>query len=337
MEATKPSADSVIDHHRSCAKKHSASEIASWLAGESHSDYPECVSVVVATLIREWNNALADSDRTRLLLPLLPAILHTRASDALEWVRGMQAADWVVRSFLPTWLESAVLMDEAGLLQTLPELREAADITLAQSTLDDVYRRAHAAYDVVGTPMREAKGQASRELSMSAIVVRRRAWTAAAKAARAGASSKTLTAAVAYRKAHERVALFEAIEAAARTAVGETAGYAALEAAGTAAWELAGNHAWHRAAKSAGERKDARRAGWDAAAKTVELIAWSNLYPGARQTAQVAATISAWNAAGTCSSDSEAIEAATRRLQSAVFTLHVSAVDLIRRLIMIRN
>src|SRR5690606_35073930 len=61
-----------------------AMEAVAWIAGEPHSDTPECTCPVIAKFIRSWNDALPDEDRTRLLRPLLPALIGTRGSEEIE-------------------------------------------------------------------------------------------------------------------------------------------------------------------------------------------------------------------------------------------------------------
>lgn len=40
-----------------------AMEAAAYLAGEPHSDHPKCVSPVIATFLRNWNDGLPDDQR----------------------------------------------------------------------------------------------------------------------------------------------------------------------------------------------------------------------------------------------------------------------------------
>jgi hypothetical protein len=38
-------------------------EMVAYVAGEQHSDHPQCVSPVIATFMRTWNDGLGDRDR----------------------------------------------------------------------------------------------------------------------------------------------------------------------------------------------------------------------------------------------------------------------------------
>ena len=53
-------------------------EAAAYVAGLPWSDSPECVSPIIARFLRNWNdNMRTDDERTRLLAPLIPAVLGT--------------------------------------------------------------------------------------------------------------------------------------------------------------------------------------------------------------------------------------------------------------------
>ena len=82
-----------------------AMEAVAWLAGEPHSDAPECASPVIAAFLRSWNDNLpTDEDRQRLLRPLVPLVIGTRADNATELWRSYMALDWLVRVHTPAWL-----------------------------------------------------------------------------------------------------------------------------------------------------------------------------------------------------------------------------------------
>ena len=82
-----------------------AMEAVAWLAGEPHSDRPECACPVIAEFLRPWNDGLPDDEtRTRLLGPLLPRIVGTRATPDVEMRRSYLALDWLARVCAPAWL-----------------------------------------------------------------------------------------------------------------------------------------------------------------------------------------------------------------------------------------
>ncbi len=95
-----------------------AMEAAAYIAGEPWSDHPACVSPVIATFCRSWNDALPDTDRTRLLVPVLADVIGTRTTDADEETRAWMATDWLVRVQTPAWLRLAGLTEHAQALES---------------------------------------------------------------------------------------------------------------------------------------------------------------------------------------------------------------------------
>src|ERR1043166_1619689 len=74
-----------------------AMEAAAWMGGEPHSDKPKCVCPVIGAFMRSWNDGLrTDEDRNRILKPLLPLTIGTRATQEVEKRRSQLAYDWVL-------------------------------------------------------------------------------------------------------------------------------------------------------------------------------------------------------------------------------------------------
>ena len=74
-------------------------EAASYVAGENFSDEPDCVCPVIGAFVRAWNDALPDdATRTRLLLPLIPRLIRSRSTPAVESRRSWLALDWLQRA-----------------------------------------------------------------------------------------------------------------------------------------------------------------------------------------------------------------------------------------------
>ena len=114
-----------------------AMEAVAWLAGEPHSDAPECASPVIAAFLRSWNDALpTDEGRQRLLLPLLPLAVDTRADDDTELWRSYMALDWLVRVHTVAWLRLAGLGDHAEVLSGLAEITGPATMEKALPALN---------------------------------------------------------------------------------------------------------------------------------------------------------------------------------------------------------
>src|SRR4051812_50224150 len=78
-----------------------AMEWVAHLAGEAHSDRPECVSPVVGAFARSWNDALAETTRQRLR-PYLGRMIGT-AGDGSGEARAGRGAGWPGRPRAPAF------------------------------------------------------------------------------------------------------------------------------------------------------------------------------------------------------------------------------------------
>ncbi len=103
-----------------------AMEAVAYVAGEKFSDHPKCACPVIGAYMRAWNDALPQADRDRLLLPLIPRLVGSRSTKAVEDRRATMAADWLVRVHTPAWLRLAGLTEHAATLASLPEITDFA-------------------------------------------------------------------------------------------------------------------------------------------------------------------------------------------------------------------
>jgi hypothetical protein len=215
-------------------------EAASYIAREPWSDHPECVCPVIGAFLRSWNDGLPDAERTTLLLPLLPKLPGTR-DKALEERRSLMAADWLVRTHTPAWMELAGLAAQAASLRALPEITSMAQVPSIRGPIEAVRKDAAAARAAAGAAAWDAAGDAAWAAARDAA--RDAAWDAARAAAWAAAGAAAGAAA--------RDAAWAAARAAARAAAGDAAwdaaGAAARDAAWDAAWDAAGAAAWDAA------------------------------------------------------------------------------------------
>jgi hypothetical protein len=157
-------------------------EMVAYLAGEDHSDKPECTCPVIAAFVRRLNDAMPNDDiRTSLLLPLVPKLVGTRSTPEIELRRAFIAADWAVRVAAPTALRSAGLDEEAQTLELLPAVVD-------RTTALTAWAAALAS---------EAAAEAAAEADWAAAM----AATWAAKAAASRASAKAAAAAASAARA----------------------------------------------------------------------------------------------------------------------------------------
>jgi len=121
--------------HRSRDDGMCAMEMVAWLAGEAHSDEPQCACPVLAALVRACNDGMSDGRRDALLRPLVPLLVNSRRSDAVEAVRGWRAVDRLVRRLAPSWLEARGARRDAQVLSSLAPITNAVAAQAARLAL----------------------------------------------------------------------------------------------------------------------------------------------------------------------------------------------------------
>jgi len=90
--------------HKSPEDGMCAAELASYLAGEKFSDSPQCVCPTIASFLRTWNDGIVGDDlRTKLLKDIVPMALNTNDGNSSQ--RSILAYEWVVRKYVPAFLE----------------------------------------------------------------------------------------------------------------------------------------------------------------------------------------------------------------------------------------
>ena len=118
-------------------------ELSAWLAGEPWTDRPACVSPVLGAFGRSFNDALP-TDRRQRLRPYAPRLLNTAGDAQADERRSYLALDWLVRTYLPTWL------------RLVPALTTQADLLSAAHEVTDLDSAA-----AIGDLVREAASQSS--------------------------------------------------------------------------------------------------------------------------------------------------------------------------------
>ena len=112
-----------------------AMEMVAWLAGEAHSDEPACACPVLAALVRASNDAMTGRERDRLLRPLVPMLVNSRRTAAVEAARGWRIVDLLVRTLAPRLLEQQGARADARLLASLPPVADAVAAQAARLAL----------------------------------------------------------------------------------------------------------------------------------------------------------------------------------------------------------
>jgi hypothetical protein len=145
-------------------------ELTALFAGERHTDHPVCVSPVLAVMGRELNDTLPDALRQELK-PLVPSLPGT-AGDGLDVARSYMALDWLIRTWLPAWLDLVPATQDVA--RKLRELDRIVDISTAERA---------------GPVVREAQGSASAAGSAAGSATVSAAWSVARSAAELAAGS----------------------------------------------------------------------------------------------------------------------------------------------------
>jgi hypothetical protein len=118
-------------NHRAREKGVCVMEAVAWIAGEPHSDHPQCACPVITSFMIRWNDRLpSDAERDRLLKPLIPLVVGTRSTSAVEKQRAELIFDFVARHAAPAALSLAGLDAAAEMLRanpTLENIRKARD------------------------------------------------------------------------------------------------------------------------------------------------------------------------------------------------------------------
>jgi hypothetical protein len=110
---------------------------------EPWSDPSKFVCPVIGVFMRAWNEGLPKAERG-ILFPLFAKIVHTSASARIQEQRALMAADWLVRTYAPAWLNLAGLREQARLLYDLPQVSEIAQAFEMRTVLVKVSHDANA-------------------------------------------------------------------------------------------------------------------------------------------------------------------------------------------------
>jgi hypothetical protein len=111
-------------------------EAVAWIAGEKWSASPKCVSPMIASFLRSWNDGLpTDADRDRLLKPLIPKLIGTAGTKKYEERRGWMVLDWSIRQCTPAFLRLVKLDSHADALKAIPEIVSFEGLEIAMRAL----------------------------------------------------------------------------------------------------------------------------------------------------------------------------------------------------------
>ena len=161
IDSEKLAGISALKHgaHNSPKEGMCVMEAVSFVAGEPYSDHPPCACPVIGTFMRSWNDGIQDDDtRTRLLKPFIEKLVGTKSTQAVELRRADLAADFLIRTHAPTWLEfsgDGELQELAAQIRALPPMLSTQALQNALPTLKAA-QNAAAAWDAARAAARAA-------------------------------------------------------------------------------------------------------------------------------------------------------------------------------------
>ena len=155
-----------------------AMEAVAWLAGEPHSDHPECASPVLASYVRVLNDNMPDEQRQRLK-PYLRKLLNTR-DETLEQERANVLAWASITVFAPTCLHLIGLVDHAEILKKVPKYDWKAAEAAAESAARSA---AESAAESAARSAARSAAESAAESAVEAAAARSAAWSAVEAAA----------------------------------------------------------------------------------------------------------------------------------------------------------
>ena len=254
--------------------KHCVMEAVAYVANEPWTDTPDCTCPVIAAFLRNWNDALPNDDqRSELLIPLVPRVIGTRSTDAVETIRSLMAVDWLVRVHTPVWLRVAGLAAHADALESLHEITSMDQVRSMVPAIAAARRDAFTARTVAWAAARNADAARDGDCDAAWNDAWAVAWNATAGDA-AWAAAWHAASGDAARFGPPGGALADA-RAAAVAAAGTSAATAATGAdVAAAALAVASDAAW--------------AAAWDAASEAAGNAAWAKLQPAVSQLQQSA-------------------------------------------------
>ena len=150
-----------------------------WLTRQQHTDdCPPGVSPILHRFGMSLNDLLPDDTRQQLarFLPNGADRLAGTASDGKDETRGYLALDWLVRVYLPAWLDLAGL-GEAALLRALAPVADLDAARAAGPVVRSARDKADAAWAAAWAAAGDAAGAAAWDAAWAA------AWAAAGDAA----------------------------------------------------------------------------------------------------------------------------------------------------------
>ena len=142
----------VAGAHPATSKEMCIMEAEAYIAGERHSDHPNCVSPMLAMIARRVNDYMTQEERDEFIAPMLGTFAGTRGNKDTEIERGYIIVDYHFRIFLPMLLDAWHFKEAASLFRGLNKIADKKSGSAALDALDA--RAALAALDALAARRR---------------------------------------------------------------------------------------------------------------------------------------------------------------------------------------
>ena len=124
-------------------------EAVSWFSGGAFTDRPSCVGDVLAAYVRNINDFMKDNaTRNKYLIPLIPLLIGTNGTKALEQRRLFTIVDFTVQTLLPMVLNEINHSEYAENLRRLEPITDKSSAYTATDAARAAYGAPYAAADV---------------------------------------------------------------------------------------------------------------------------------------------------------------------------------------------
>ena len=168
-------------------------EVYAFLAGEKHTDTPDCVCPSIRAVTMRFNDRCgngpdADARRKRLLVETYLAVLGTRSTPEVARRRVLMGADWSWRIALPALIRKTSFAAWSDRFEAMPEVVDEASLKFARSVVYEFRQEAWSAHSAAIAKIRAAAAAAAADAAAAVADADADAAAAAAAAADAAAA-----------------------------------------------------------------------------------------------------------------------------------------------------
>jgi hypothetical protein len=143
-------------------------EAVAWVAGEPHSDAPECACPVLSAYGRVLNDAMPHDQRQRLAV-FVPRLVGSKSTPDVQLLRAYRVADAAIRVFAASAFRAAGLDDSWAM--GLAPITDQPSVAAAVNAANDAYLAIKAANDAHPANAPEAAADAAHAGSLALLAL----------------------------------------------------------------------------------------------------------------------------------------------------------------------